>query len=186
MADKIAQFEQEINQLTVDYREMFLELSEVALNWKPNADTWSIGQVIDHVIKTNETYFPIFDGLQKGDCQANWLRHLGFLVRFFGNFILKKVEPTRQQKIKTFPIWEPASSNIPDDIVQRFMEHQNKLSIKINENKAFILRGTVIHSPASKMIVYTLEQAVEIIIAHEKRHLNQAADILTLLHNQNV
>ena len=185
MDSKIAQFQKELNQLTIDYHELFAELSSEALNWKPNAQTWSIGQIIDHIIKTNESYFPIFEGLQKGTYQASWVRHFGFLVRFFGDLVLKGVEPLRQKKIKTFPVWEPTASTVADDIVQKFGTHQKELCAKIIENQDFILRGAIISSPANRIIVYTLERAIEIMIAHEKRHLNQAEEILIHIHNQN-
>ncbi len=185
MESKISQFKSEFNQLATDYHELFGELSSIALNWKPNTQTWSIGQIIDHIIKTNESYYPIFEGLQKGTYQASWVRHFGFLVRFFGDFVLKGVEPMRQKKIKTFPVWEPTSSTVADDIVQKFVAHQKELCAKIIENQDIILRGAIISSPASHIIVYTLERAIEIMIAHEKRHLNQAEEILILIHNQN-
>ncbi len=186
MNGKIVQFQNELNQLTVDYNELFGQLSTGALNWKPNAQTWSIGQVIDHIIKTNESYYPIFEGIQKGTYQASWVRHVGFLVRFLGDFILKSVEPLQQKKIKTFPIWEPTTSAISDDIVQKFVVHQKELTAKILENQDFILRGTIICSPANSLIVYTLERAIDIMIAHEKRHLNQAEEILILIHNKKI
>lgn len=185
MDSKIVYFQSELNQLTTDYHELFGELSETALNWKPNAQTWSIGQIVDHILKTNESYYPIFDGLHKGTYRASWVRHFGFLVRFFGDFVLKGVEPSREKKIKTFPVWEPAISTIADDIVQKFRTHQKELIAKIIENQDFILRGVVVSSPANRIIVYTLERAIEIMIAHEKRHLNQAEEILILIHNQN-
>ncbi len=185
MDSKIEQFQVELNQLSIDFFELFGELSSTTLNWKPNPQTWSIGQIVDHIIKTNESYYPIFEDLQMGSYKASWLRHFGFLVRFFGNFVLKGVEPSRQKKMKTFPVWEPSTSLIEDDIMQKFVAHQKVLTSKIIENQDFILRGTVISSPANRIIVYTLQRAVEIMIAHEKRHLNQAEEILILIHNQN-
>ena len=186
MDSKIVAFQNELDKLTVDFHELFGELSGIALNWKPNPETWSIGQVVDHIIKTNESYYPIFEGLQKGTYTASWVRYFGFLVRFFGNFILKSVEPTRQKKIKTFNVWKPSMSTISDDIVQKFVAQQKELSAKIIENQDFILRGSVISSPANRIIVYTLERAIEIIIAHEKRHLNQAEELLILIHQKNI
>jgi hypothetical protein len=38
--------------------------------------------------------------------------------------------------------------------------------------------GTIISSPANKNIEYKLETAFDIIVAHEKRHLEQAREVL--------
>jgi hypothetical protein len=42
-------------------------------------------------------------------------------------------------------------------------------------------KGTVISSPANKYIVYKLETAFDIIVAHEERHLEQAKEVLSVL-----
>ena len=39
----------------------FGKLSAEQINWKPNAKSWSIGQCFEHLIVTNELYFPIDD-----------------------------------------------------------------------------------------------------------------------------
>jgi hypothetical protein len=44
---------------------------------------------------------------------------------------------------------------------------------------------TVIASPASKMIVYTLDTAFDIIVTHERRHLEQAREVLRQLDTAN-
>jgi hypothetical protein len=43
-------------------------------------------------------------------------------------------------------------------------------------------KGTIISSPANKIIVYKLEIAFDIIVAHEKRHLEQAREVLQILN----
>ena len=42
-------------------------------------------------------------------------------------------------------------------------------------------QGLMVPSPASKVIVYFLEDALEILVTHEERHLNQAREVRALL-----
>ena len=102
----------------------------------------------------------------------------GFWVNWMGNFILKSVQPDRKQKIRTVAVWEPRTGDIDEGILGQFAVHQERLDQYINE-----LDGAqmVISSPASKFIVYTLDKALDIIIAHEKRHLEQAREVARLL-----
>lgn len=44
-----------------------------------------------------------------------------------------------------------------------------------------IQQGAIISSPANRNIVYTLETAFDIIVAHEQRHLEQAREIKHML-----
>jgi acyl carrier protein len=159
----------------------FGTLTNEQMNWKPNSDTWSIAQNLDHLIVVNETYYPVLVSLKEGTYKTPFIANIGFIVSFLGKMVLKAVQPDRQKKMKTFPIWEPNTSKISDDILKRFEIHQNVLKQKIEEAKVFAEKGSIISSPANKNIVYKLETAFDIIISHEQRHLEQAKEISELI-----
>src|SRR6267378_852916 len=110
---------QEIDNITNSIQEEFQILSPDQLNWKPNANSWSIGQVIDHLIVINNTYYPILKQLKEGTYKLIWLGKIDFIVRFFGNLILGSVNPDRRKKMKTLPIWEPTKSNVDPNIISK-------------------------------------------------------------------
>lgn len=172
-----------IDRITSDFKLSFGTLSQEQLNYKPNANTWSIAQNIDHLIVINNTYYPIFDGLINGQYSAPIHGRLGFMVRFFGRFILQSVRPDRKQKIKTFPIWEPSTFELNQEL-NLFEKHQEELKNKIRSIENFLGKKTVIHSPASRKIVYTLDKALDIICTHEERHLVQANELKSQLMAQ--
>ncbi len=157
---------------TIEYAAAFGGLSGVQLNWKPGADRWSIGQIIDHVITTNSAYFPVIDGLHAGTYTPHFAAKFQFLVNFFGKTILRSVQPETQHKTKTLPPFEPRQSGIPEDIVGKFAWHQARLIREIG-GAASIL-DKVVSSPASRIVVYRLDRAFDILVAHERRHLVQA------------
>ncbi len=171
----------QINETTTIFQASFGTLTEKELNWKPNPATWSIAQNIDHLITINQTYFPILMALKTEKYQPHFMTKIGFLTSFLGNMLLKAVEPTNKKKIKTFPIWEPATSQISGDILARFAKHQGQLKQEITAAKVFVEKGTVISSPANKYIVYKLATAFDIMVMHEKRHLEQAKALLLKL-----
>ena len=156
----------------------FGDLDERSLNYKPHPNTWSIGQHIDHLLVINSSYFPTFDALLIGTYQTTWLAKIPFFTTWMGNFILKSVQPNNPKKIKTFPIWEPSTSKIPAGIVQTFVEHQKVLITYIQKLSNHLEASTIITSPANTKIVYRLPKAIEIIIAHEKRHIQQAKSLI--------
>ncbi len=170
-------WDEQIDKTTQNFIETFGELSFKQLNWKPNAKTWSIAQNIDHIIITNKTYFPIINSIREGAYKTPWWGKLPFITSFFGNTVLKAVEPNRKKRMKTFSIWEPTKSEIPMGILDRFMKHQSKLKNIIKKSKDLLGQGIVISSPANKYIVYRLETAFEIMVAHEQRHFEQAKEV---------
>ena len=171
----------QIDETTTAFQASFDTLTEEQLNWKPNPETWSIAQNIDHLITINQTYFPILAALKTGKYQPHLLAKIGFLTSFFGKMLLNAVKPTTKKKIKTFPIWEPVTSQISGDILARFAKHQAQLKQEITTAKEFVEKGTVISSPANKYIVYKLATAFDIIVMHEQRHLEQAKALLLKL-----
>jgi len=170
-----------LDDITAQMRIAFQNLTNEELNWKPNPDIWSIAQNIEHIIVVNETYYPILNALEKRNYKISLIGKIGLLVSFFEKIVLNAVAPNRAKKMKTFLIWEPNNSRINDDILRRFYKHQDELKRKIEDADVFVKEGTVIASPANKYIVYRLEIAFDIIIAHESRHLIQANQVLKLI-----
>lgn len=171
----------EIDCITNAFEEEFGKLDTAALNWKPDRHTWSIAQNMDHLMVVNQTYFPVLKAIKTGTYQLPYLSKIRFMVSFFGKTVLNAVKPDRRKKMKTFSIWEPATSHISDDILKRFKTHQTELKNQILASEALIKKQTIISSPANKYIVYKLETAFDIIVTHEQRHLEQAKEILELL-----
>ncbi len=169
---------QKIDETTKGFKKSFGQLSAEQLNFKPNTETWSIAQNIDHLIVINETYYPVIKSLREGNYKTPFIAKLGFMVNFLGKMILDAVQPDRKKKMKTFPIWEPAKSEISADILSRFEKHQTELKNLIAGCKDLLEKGIVISSPANKNIVYKLETAFDIITTHEQRHLEQALEVL--------
>jgi len=62
--------------------------------------------------------------------------------------------------------------------LQKFEQHHQELKKVITESEELIKAKTVISSPANKNIVYYLDKAFDIMVAHEQRHLNQAKEAM--------
>ncbi|MBS0000923.1 MAG: DinB family protein [Cyclobacteriaceae bacterium] len=167
-----------IQKTTASIMTEFGKLSEEDLNWKPGPDRWSIAQVMDHVMTTNESYFPIFDQIKEDTYTTPLMGRIPFITSMMGKMILKYVNPGMKKKTKTFRPWEPAQSRISADITGRFQQHQQDLMVRINSLEKYLDRKYIISSPINRNIVYSLDDAIEIIVAHEERHLNQAREVL--------
>jgi uncharacterized damage-inducible protein DinB len=182
MSEQIQQWQQKIDELTQEFRDRFADLPADELGRKPNAQTWSIAENMQHLIVVNESYFPVLEELKAGKYKVPFMARLSFFVNFMGNTILKAVEPSRKKKMKTFPIWEPTAAAINGDIVTDFTTHQAKLKKAIVAAEELLQKKTIISSPANRNIVYTLQKAFEIMIAHEERHLNQAIEAFEVIY----
>ena len=59
--------------------------------------------------------------------------------------------------------------------------HQEVIKKLIQDNQPLLEKDVVIPSPANRYIVYKLRKAIEVIVAHEERHLNQAMEVKSLI-----
>jgi len=114
----------QIDKITKDFKQSFGTLTITELNWKPNQNTWSIGQNLDHLIVINGTYHPIIKSVRAGTYRLPFLAKFEFMVSFLGRTVLKAVQPDRKKRMKTFPVWEPTKSDIEEDIWERFEQSQ--------------------------------------------------------------
>lgn len=162
----------------------FGHLDPRRLNARPSPGTWSIAQNLDHLIRLNESYWPVIDEVRRGEHHLPFTARIPFLVPAVGRMLLKGVQPDRNRKMRTLALWEPMDGEIPDGIVARFLAHQEELRALVTSSDDLVARNVVISSPGNRHIVYTLDAAFDVIVAHEERHPAQAREALETLETR--
>ncbi|MEP7075617.1 MAG: DinB family protein, partial [Acidobacteriota bacterium] len=76
----------ELERITEDFGTAFGSLTNEQLNWKPAAESWSIAQCVDHLIKSNDEVQPVIDAKLAGG-KNSFLESWSPLTRFFGGFL---------------------------------------------------------------------------------------------------
>lgn len=175
---KTSKWTSQLDKNTHLFRDKFGKLDAKTLNFKPNPQTWSIAQNVEHIIKVNASYYNVIDAIRNGTYTTPMIAKIPLLPRLIGKIILKGVQPDRRRKVKTFPIWEPTESEISADVIERFSRDQDKLKSLISSSRDLLNSGMVISSPAHRQVVYPLSTAFDIILAHEQRHFVQACLLL--------
>ena len=144
-----------------------------ALHVSPHPGAWTAAEVLEHIMAVNTSYFPLFDMLVSGTFRPPLMAKLPVLPGMFGRMILQSVHPANKRKTKTLPMWRPGKNVEISAIAKRFSDHQEELRGYLPRLSPLIDQHVIIHSPASNRIVYSLEHAIEIIVTHEERHLEQ-------------
>lgn len=169
----------EVSLITKKVQVEFGRLSVGQLNWKPTSDQWSIAQCLDHLIKSNEQYFPLLESVANGIYKESFMERLPFLPGFFGRLMLKTLDPSNLKKLKTPAIFEPAASQLPVSIVTDFVQHQQALTRLLKATDRFANHEKIIvSSPVSGFITFSLKDAINILVVHEERHFMQAKRLL--------
>jgi hypothetical protein len=156
----------------------FSPLSREQLNWKPASDQWSIAQCLDHLIRTNEGYLPQLAEISMGTKRKSLWERVPFLPAIFGKLILKASQPNGKGKMKAPKAFEPLQSNLPAETTANFIAHNRAVIRQYERLPKSNLSFYRLTSPASKVIVLRLEDVIELLPAHEQRHLQQALRVM--------
>ena len=178
MNEELPNLIHEAHVIAEDAQKIFGHLSKEQLNWKPNADQWSVAQCFEHLIVINTGNFPRLKKIARGEYQPSLKERLPLLPRFFGSMILKAVQPKAKRKFKADPRFEPASSAIGVDIIAKFKAHQEEVIDYMKITKRLNLRKVIITSPVASFATYSLLDAYKILVAHERRHMAQATRLM--------
>jgi hypothetical protein len=167
----------ELEKISENARKTFGRLSPAQINWRAAAESWSVGQCFEHLIKTNELFYgeleKIAGGNRKNSFWENWSPFTSLGGKFLVNS-LKKDE--RKFKTPTPKIVPP--SEIDANIIELFAAHQAELIEKIRRTENADWRKTVITSPFVKVMTYNLADGFQVVVEHEKRHFRQAERVM--------
>ncbi|OWY21233.1 hypothetical protein BVG80_13960 [Sphingobacteriales bacterium TSM_CSM] len=170
-----------LQEASSESEQLFGQLSAAALNWKPSPDKWSIAQCLHHLMVTNTSYYPEFERILNGGAFTNPWGKIPFLPSFFGQMLLKSVNPASARALKTTPVFAPSSSNLPATIVADFVKQQQQTINYYNRlQQVPAPHKVLVTSPAARFITYSLSNTLHIIALHGQRHLNQAKRILQM------
>ena len=172
----------QLDQLTEAVISNFGLLRHEDLYFKPDANRWSIAENLAHIIVVNRTYFPVIEQIRNNTYKVPFIGKIPFLPKLFGSVLIEYVKPEKEEaKVKTFPIWEPANFKEEGSILELFEKHQQALRNLRIDNEDLIQRKQIIASPANQNIVYSLDDAFDVILLHEQRHFIQSKAVLALL-----
>jgi hypothetical protein len=160
-------------QIANDVRSSFGKLSASQLNWKPSAERWSVAQCLDHLIASNNGYFPIIESVRSGTKKSRFLERLPVLPGLAGKLLVKSLDPASTRKLKAPKSFEPARSDIAPTIVEDFVAQQEKVVEGMKATSDRDLEHIIVTSPALSIVTYSLMDAYRIIVVHEKRHVKQ-------------
>lgn len=174
---RISYITSEMQNVADDAKSTFGGLTSDQLNWKPGEKSWSVGQCLDHLIKTNEQFYPEFEKLASGDRTNSFIENWSPFSGFFGRFLIKAVsEDSKKAKAPSKAIVPP--SDIEAGIVERFVSHIGEVNGKVESCASADRMKTIVTSPFLAVFTYKLDDAYTVLVEHTKRHIRQAKRVM--------
>lgn len=169
MSTYISQIER-VREVTRQVKALTATLDADLLFTRPQPETWSVGELIEHLIVSNGLYHAGWDAHLSGKhSKSLWEMLPGQGI--WGSQ-LKTMMKQAEKKYKHPEAFTPVVTHGDATVVDRFEVSQNQL-VAYFEKLAKLPPSTTITSPAGAFVTYSLADCVEIITAHEERHLAQ-------------
>lgn len=155
----------------------FLSLTGKQINWKPEPHKWSIAQCFDHLILANNIYLT---EIEKTLLSAKKFKskEIVFKSGFFAKILLHYTSPASAKKFESLDAFKPSTDFITKEVFNNFNGHQGRLLSVIKNSEELDLNVIKIAHPLKRILKLSLGDFLNLIITHEKRHLQQAKRII--------
>ena len=161
------------NSIAGETRDTFGRLTTAQLNWKPSAERWSVAQCFEHLLNSNNGYFPIIDNVLAGQKRTFW-QSMPLLPGFMGKLLIKSLDPVKGRNLKAPKKFAPARSDIRASVLDDFVAQQATIVDKMKATEHLDLEKIIISSPVTSVVTYSLMDAYRVIVVHGRRHFQQA------------
>jgi hypothetical protein len=156
----------------------FGALDAQQLNWRPDATRWSVAQCIEHLVRANRLMLRAAeDALDAARPRTLWQR-VPVLPGFFGRALIRSQAPSSTRKYTASTKAQPASSDIPADIIPRFVEQHRHAGEWVQRLDERVAARTIMASPFIGVVTYSVLDGCRLVVAHDWRHVEQASRVM--------
>ena len=169
---------EQFDRLSADAVALVDGLDDDRFNWRPPTGSWSIAQCLEHLNVTARVYLPrldegIADGIRRG------LYGEGpFSYNWIGRLLVSWNEPPPRFRAKSPAMFLPAAHRRRQDVLAAFRAYQKQYIDRLRQASGLDLAKARVRSPAAAWIRMPLGSGFALMIAHERRHLWQARQVL--------
>jgi hypothetical protein len=168
----LTHLQEQVGRIKETAQSEFMPLEPAALNFKPQHNSWSILECLEHLNRYSRFYLPAF---VKAIATAP-LAETGQPVRYtwFGKKSLELVNPQSAKKHKTLARMNPQNSQLTTAVLDEFLQHQATLLHLLEKAASVGLNKKSVPVEFFQLLKLRLGEALEFVILHEQRHLQQA------------
>lgn len=160
--------------------QMTAPLDEAAFAAAPAPGGWSVGQCLEHLALINEVYLDAIEGAAQRGRVAGHMAAAGGRRRghgWLGDAFVRSLEPPVKLKGRAFAATVPAGRSRAQ-VLRAFFAAQDRLMLAIDAARGLDFARVRMSSPFFRLLRLSLGQAFGAVLAHNRRHIRQAEDVL--------
>ena len=183
MAPELEEFRGQFEALSADAGALVSPLSDAQFSWSPSPDVWSVAQCIEHLNVTARAYLPALDEGIASAIRAGVYGTGPFTYNILGRLMVRSMEPPPLFRFKAPAIFAPPATpqaqRARSEIMAGFRGYQVQYIDRLRQANGVDLAKAKVASPSNRLLHISLGSGFALQIAHERRHLWQARQILS-------
>jgi hypothetical protein len=152
------------------------------LNFKTSPDSWSILECLEHLNRYSRYYNPELAKAIEGN--PGHAEVQGITYSWLGKKSLEMVRPQNMKRHKTVKHMNPANSDLGRATVEEFLHHQAGLLHLLQRAGNANLHKKAVPVEFFKLMKLRIGEALEFVVLHEERHVQQAMRVKNQLAKQ--
>jgi hypothetical protein len=175
---QLAAIRRELDQATRRAQRLTASTTDQTFNRAPAPGAWSVGQCLAHLNITSMAYLPLLDAALAEHTAASVTGDFRYRAGLIGRLLAWSLEPPYRMKTKTAPDFAPAQYVERDAVLDDFVALQTGIDQRVVRSTGRDLNRMRIRSPFNARVQYNVYAAFLTLLAHERRHLWQAEEVL--------
>ncbi len=175
---------EEITKGLISRAEYFRSLTNEELNFREEAESWSILECLEHLNRYGEFYLVEIEKrmLYNTTDEGSDSFKPGWLGNYFVGLI--KIKDGQVKKIKTLKDMNPLHSELNHTVIDKFIKQQKQMIRLLDRANNFDLTSIKTNISINKWIKIRLGDTFRFVIYHNQRHVMQADRVLAALEKR--
>lgn len=173
----LADIRNELEAIASDAQETFGALAATQLNWRADANRWSVGQCLEHLVTANDLMLRSSRDALRGP-SGLWQR-MPFLPGMFGPALIRSQAPGGTRKYRAPASAQPTKSDVAPDIVSRFVQQHHGIVDWVAALDGAAAMRSIMTSPFIPIVTYSVLDGARLLVAHDHRHIEQARGVMS-------
>jgi hypothetical protein len=178
LSSELDAFRLQFEELANDADAMTSALTDDQFNWRPPSGGWTVAQCIDHLNVTAREYLPRLDEGIADAIRGGLYGEGPFHYTVLGRLFVWSQQPTTKLKYKATKVFEPSPSRQKQETLAAFRAYQVQLVDRLRQANGLDLARARVSSPVVAVLRMPLGSGFALVVAHERRHLQQARTVL--------
>jgi hypothetical protein len=178
LAPELDDLRRQFEAIAAEAAALVAPLGDDQFRWKPSGDRWSIAECLEHLNATARSYLPVIDDGIADAIRLGTYAEGPFEYRWYARLLVRLIEPPPVFRMKTGPQNVPATDRPKQATVNGFGAYQVQYVDRLRQSNGIDLATARVRSPAVAWLRIPLGCGFAAMVAHERRHLWQARQVL--------